>query len=141
MSTWSIVLISVVSAIVVIGGIVAIVYFKLVKRKKKEAKSTTTSNSTTAIVDSKEKFEVEDTKEETVILTAARRLKGSSKSGLETNKEFKERVSKLSKEEFIALGIEVDNNAEREDDVIYAYNAKGNLVKTNYELLTRVFKK
>ena len=137
MSTLSIIVISIVSIIILAGIITTIVYLDIKKRENKK------EDETPCIVTWNE-----DSKEdkETITLVAAKREKGSAVNGFETDLEFKERVSKLSKQEFLKLGLmvnplEVLPKEKREKNVIYAYDTKGKVNKKNYDLLTRTFKK
>lgn len=137
MSTLSIIIISIISVVIIASIITTIVYLDIKKRENKKEEETP------CIVTWNEDSE-ED--KETITLVAAKREKGSAVNGFETDLEFKERVSKLSKEEFLKLGLminplEILPKEKREKNVIYAYDTKGKVNKKNYNLLTRTFKK
>ena len=145
METWKIVLISIAVILVVIGIICAIV-IPIVLKKKKAKKETVVSDNTIETAPDKEVIQ----------LQAVKLLAGSGKFGFETNEELRERVSKLSKEAFLALEIkdypynmEQWNALEGKPEEIYArneyemgiyfaydYNKK---LKSNADIINREF--
>lgn len=139
METWKIVLISIAVVVVVIGIILAIVIPIVLKKKKNKA----TQQPSVA-------------KSETIQLKAVKLEQGSGLFGYETKEELKERLSKLSKEEFKALeiddypfNVEQWNSLEGQPEAIkernayemgiyFAYNYKREL-KEDADILKRTF--
>lgn len=89
METWKIVLISL-GVILVVAGIIAAIVVPLVLKKKKN----------------KQQEQPVVNQPETIQLKAVKLEQGSGIFGYETREELKERLSKLSKEEFKALEID-----------------------------------
>ena len=143
MSTTGIVILSVVGVLILIGIIVAVTL--VVLQKKRKTKIATVKEP--SIVIKEEVVDEPSATEIKISLIAAARLDAN-----ETDEEFKTRVSKLSQEEFQALGrnefpvslSEISklivsgkwkDRKAYEDAMIFSYDRNGNLA-----LLTRVFK-
>lgn len=128
---------SVIIGICLLAGVITgIVYLDIKKREKN--KEVEKPHIILSVLDNAKD---DEENKEYITLIAAKREKGSAVNGYETNKEFKERISKLTKKEFLALGLEINPNDKRDKSIIYAYDTKGNVNKKNYELLTRIFEK
>ena len=95
METWKIVLISI-AVVLVVAAIIAAIVVPIVLKKKK-AKQTNN-------VEVKEN--IPEPEKEIIQLKAVKLQNGSGMFGVEYKEELKERLSKFSKEEFLALNIE-----------------------------------
>lgn len=148
MSTTGIVILSVVGVLILIGIIVAVTL--VVLQKKRKTKIATVKEP--SIVIKEEVVDEPSATEIKISLIAAARLDAN-----ETDEEFKTRVSKLSQEEFQALGrnefpvsrSEISklivsgkwkDRKAYEDVMIFSYDRNGNVNEHNLALLTRVFK-
>lgn len=116
METWKITLIVIASVIVLAGIIAAIVVPIVLKKKKSKQKENITA-------------EITAPEKEVIQLKAVKLKNGSGMLGFESKEELRERLNKLSKDEFAALNIdeypwnqEQWNAVEGKPEEIYARN-------------------